>query len=206
MSDLDQAKDCVAVVEDDAAVRKALSLMLETVGMEVHSYASAQEYLDDADGRNRCVCLILDVRMPGMSGMELQKRLHLQGRAPAIVFITGHADVAMAVEAMRYGAVDLLQKPFKEQQLLDSVQKALVLEQGRRDARRESDVVTARLACLTPREREVLARMLRGLRTKEIANELGLATKTAEEHRAHVMKKMHATSVAKLVSMCASSA
>lgn len=202
MRDMLAAKDCVGVVEDDAAVRQALCLMLGGLGMEVHAYASAREYLDDPHGRDSCACLVLDVRLPGVSGIELQKQLQQQPRVPAIVFITGHADVPMAVEAMRNGAVDFLQKPFKEQQLLDSVQKALTLERCSREARDKREIAAARLACLTPREREVLAGILRGLRTKEVAAELRLATKTAEEHRANIMRKLHASTIVELVSMC----
>jgi len=196
------ANDCVGVVEDDAAVREALCLMLRALNIEVYGYASSREYLDDPHGRRRCTCLVLDVRLPGVSGIELQKQLLKQGHGPAIVFITGHGDVPMAVDAMRNGAVDFLQKPFKEQQLLDSVQKALATYQSLREARDKSETVTARLACLTAREQEVLAGLLRGLRTKEIAAELGIATRTAEEHRAKVMRKMHASTIAELVSTC----
>jgi FixJ family two-component response regulator len=203
MNEMQITKGCVGVVEDDAAVRKSVCLMLESLGMEVHAYATAHEYLNDSHGRSNCACLILDVRLPGLSGMELQKQLLSQARTPGIVFITGHGDVPMAVEAMRNGAVDFLQKPFKEQQLLDSVHKALKLERRFRDARDKSDVTAARLACLTPREREVLKGIQRGLRTKEVAAELGLATKTAEEHRANLMRKMHASTIAELISMCA---
>lgn len=202
MREMRVAKDFVGVVEDDVAVREALCLMLGALDMEVHAYASAREYLDDLHGQSCCACLVLDVRLPGFSGIELQRQLLKQRRVPAIVFISGHADVPMVVEAMRNGAVDFLQKPFKEQQLLDSVQKALTLKRCSREARDKSEIVAARLACLTPREQQVLAGILRGLRTKEVATELGIATKTAEEHRANVMHKMHASTIAELVSMC----
>lgn len=202
---LNTGKDCVGVIDDDAAVRKGLCLMLEELNIEVHAYASAGEYLADEYGREVCTCLVLDVRLPGMSGFELQKQLQKQRRIPAIVFITGHGDIPMAVEAMRSGAVDFLQKPFKEQQLLDSVQKALTLGRRLRKARETSESVAARTACLTPRENEVLARLLKGLRTKDIATELGRATKTIEEHRANIMHKMHASTITELASMCNSS-
>jgi len=198
-------KDCVGVIDDDAAVRKGLCLMLEALDLEVHAYASAADYLADPYGRSCCTCLVLDVRLPGTSGFELQKRLLKQGRVPAIVFITGHGDIPMAVEAMRNGAVDFLQKPFVEQQLLDSVQKALILARCTREMREERESVTARSACLTPKEREVLAKLLQGLRTKEIATELRRSPKTIEEHRANIMRKMHASTIADLVSMCHSS-
>jgi len=199
MKNMSATKDCVGVVEDDDAVREALCLMLRSLDIEVFAYASAREYLDDSQGRSRCTCLVLDVRLPGISGMELHKQLVLQKQAPAVVFITGHGDIPMAVEAMRNGAVDFLQKPFREQRLLDSVQKALAVERCSVQARDKSEIETARLACLTPRENEVLVGLRRGLRTKEIASELGIATKTAEGHRARVMRKMHASTIAELV-------
>lgn len=197
-------KDCVGVVEDDAAVREALRLMLGALNMEVHAYASADEFLDDADVRSRCACLVLDVRLPGISGIELHNQLLTQKRVPAIVFITGHGDIPMAVEAMRNGAVDFLQKPFREQQLLESVQKALALERHAREVRSKCETAVARLACLTPREHEVLEKVLMGLRSKEVAAKMGLATKTVEQHRANIMHKMHAATLAELISMCSS--
>ena len=195
-------KDCVGIIDDDAAIREGLCLMLEALGIEVHPYASANEYLDDSYGRSRCTCLVLDVRMPGLSGIQLQRKLLKLKRAPAIVFITGYGDIPMAVEAMRNGAVDFLQKPFKEQQLLDSVQRALSLERHSRKARGVSESVVARLACLTPREKAVLKLLQSGLRTKEVAIELGISPRTAEEHRTNLMKKMHATTISELLSMC----
>lgn len=195
-------RSCVGVLEDDAAVREGLCLTLESMHMDVYGYASADEYFADAQGRNNCICLVLDIRLPGMSGLELQRQLLKQGPVPTIVFVTGVGDVSMAVEAMRNGAVDFLQKPFKEQQLLDSVHKALALARQLRKQRNVSEAVMARLACLTPKEREVLVKLIHGLRSKEIAAELGRATKTIEEHRAHIMRKMHASTIAELVSMC----
>jgi len=197
-------KDCVGVIDDDAAVRKALCLMLDAMNLQVYAYASADEYLADANGRNCCSCLVLDVRLPGMSGLELQKQLLKHARVPAIVFISGHGDIPMAVDAMRNGAVDFLQKPFKEQQLLDCVHKALSQARALRAVREKNEGVAARTACLSPRELAVLGKLLQGLRTKEIASELGRATKTVEEHRANIMRKMHASTIADLVNMCQS--
>lgn len=202
MNDVPAAKDCVGVVEDDAAVRNALRLMLLEMGIEVCAFTSAQDYLDDQQAPHRCGCLVVDVRLPGISGMELHQQLLKLNPAPAVIFITGHGDIQMAVEAMRNGAVDFLQKPFREQQLLDSVQKALNLARCAREIRSKSEVVTARLACLTPKEQSVLDCLLSGMRTKEIALELGVATKTAEAHRANIMRKMHASSINDLVLMC----
>lgn len=195
------SKDCVGVVEDNAIVRQVVCVMLESLGIEVHAFASALDYLNDPHARECCKCLVLDVRLPGISGMELQKILLKQVPVPAIVFISGHGDIPMVVEAMRNGAVDFLQKPFNEQQLLDSVQKALNLERGARKTLAQTEVVAARLDCLTPREQDVLARLMRGLRTKAIASELGISPKTVEEHRANLMHKMHAGNIVELVSM-----
>ena len=202
MMDMALTKDCVGVIEDDAVVRRAICLMLEALNIEVHAFASAREYLNDKCALEYCKCLVLDVRLPDISGMELQRQLREQGRLPAIVFISGHGDIPMAVEAMRNGAVNFLQKPFKEQQLLESVQQGLHLEREGSAVRAQADVVAARLAGLTKREQEVLASLLRGLRSKEIAFELGIATKTVEEHRANLMRKMNAASIAELVAMC----
>lgn len=192
----------MGIVEDDAVVRKTICLMLEALGMDAHAFGSAQEYLDDPHARDLCTCLILDVRLPGISGLELQKLVLKQRRVPAIVFITGHAEVPLVVEAMRNGAVDFLQKPFKEQQLLDSVQCALALGQQAREEIIEGEAIAARLACLTPREKEVLACLLRSLRSKDIAVELGLTARTVEDYRAKVMKKMHAKTLSDLTRMC----
>lgn len=192
-------KDCVGVVDDDAVVRQALCLMLAGIGLEIHNYASAQEYLDDPVGRQCCKALVLDVRMPGISGMELQRKLAAQETRPAVVLVTGHGDVPMAVEAMRLGAVDFLQKPFNEQQLLDSVQKALAVSRLEHEKYIQNETARARLACLTPREVQVLKGLRRGLKTREIAAEMGITTKTAEEHRANLMRKMHASTIAEII-------
>lgn len=177
-------------------------MMLEGLGIEVHAYSSARDYLNDPVGRACCVCLVLDVRLPDISGLELQRQLMSQPHAPAIVFVTGHGDVPMAVDAMRNGAMDFLQKPFKEQQLVDSVHRALERERSSRMTQERKKLTSDRLARLTPRETQVLAELLRGLRSKEISGELGLATRTIEEHRANVMRKMQAATIAELVSMC----
>jgi FixJ family two-component response regulator len=202
MRDVPELKDCVGIIDDDAGVRRVLVRMLASLNIDVREYASPREYLTDASGREACLCLVLDVRLPGMSGLDLHKLLVLDGNAPSVVFISGYADVPMAVEAMQHGAVDFLTKPVKEQQLLDVVQRALGVERLRA-ADKEGTIQTAkRRSSLTPREHDVLSALLRGLRTKEIAGELGIATKTAEEHRSHVMHKMGANSIADLVRMC----
>ena len=195
-------RDCVGVIDDDDAVRGAIRRLLSALRIHVHAYASAREYLDDAQGRECCACLVLDVRMPGMSGLELQKQLRAEKRMPAIVFVSGHADVGTAVEAMRNGAVDFLEKPFSERQLLDSVQRALAQERRTHLVDDRIDVVSARMARLTPRENEVLSFMRSGMRTKGIATHLGIAARTVEEHRAHVMQKMEAGTIGELIGIC----
>ena len=201
MSDNHHRRDGVGIIDDDADVREAVSTMLVQLGSTVFAYPAAREYLEDPRGRSCCACLILDVRLPGISGLQLQRQLRMHSRTPAIIFISGCADTASVVEAMRNGAVDFLEKPFGEQRLLDSVQVALALEQKDRHAENESDRLAEARARLTPREHEVLARVLVGMRAKEIASELGIATKTAEEHRSRVMRKLQTPTVAKLVSM-----
>lgn len=192
------AHDIVAVVDDDPAVREALCLMLGSLSIAVQSYANAQEFLDDPDSRE-CACLVLDVRMPGISGIDLHRRLIETGWHIPVIFITGHGEVPMAVEAMRQGAVDFLQKPVKEQQLLDTVQRTLESSKEGRQLRRAMDVVTARLACLTPREREVLELLVKGQRSKDIAVALGVSLKTIEEYRGNILRKMHVASTAELL-------
>ena len=205
MKNVVASKDCVGVVEDDAVVRKAICLMLEALNIEVRAFASARDYLNDKHALESCKCMVLDVRLPDISGMELHKQLRELGWFPAIIFISGHGDIPMAVEAMHNCAVNFLQKPFREQQLLDSVQKALHLEREGRALRVQTEGVAARLASLTKREQEVLTKLLHGLRSKEVAFELGIATKTVEEHRANLMHKMHASTIADLVAMCSPS-
>lgn len=191
-------QNIIAVVDDDQAVREALCLMLGSLSLCVQSYANAREFLDDPRSRE-CSCLVLDVRMPGISGIDLQRRLIETGWHIPIIFITGHGDVPMAVEAMRQGAVDFLQKPVKEQQLLDSVQRTLEGSNERRRQRRAMDVITARVACLTPREREVLQLLVKGQRSKDIAAALRVGLKTVEEYRSNILRKMHVASTAELL-------
>jgi FixJ family two-component response regulator len=198
----EQVADCVGIIDDDRDVREYIGRMLGKVGLDVRLFGSAPEFIADVEARRRCACLVVDVRLPGISGVELQKQLLLQPPAPAIVFITGYADVPMVVDAMRRGAVNFLEKPFREQELVDSVQRALLAGRAARAEHEQQRVRTERRALLTPREESVLLCMLRGLRAREIATELGMATKTAEGHRARVMHKMEAASIAQLVAIC----
>jgi FixJ family two-component response regulator len=190
----------VFIVDDDAGVRSSIRLLLRSVGIAATPVASAQEFLAAFDP-DQPGCLVLDIRMPQMSGMELQQRLNLRGAILPVIFITGHGDVPMAVEAMQHGAFDFLQKPFRDQDLIDRIQKALARDRENRAALQQHDAIRARLESLTPREREVLELMVQGRQNKVMAGDLGLSQRTVEIHRAHVMEKMGATSVAQLVRM-----
>lgn len=201
MRDIHDERVAVGIIDDDADVRSTLARMLVHLGVEVYTYPSARAYLDDPCGRGACAVLIVDVRLPGISGIELQRQVRAQRRPPALVFVSGYTDTGTVVEAIRNGAVDFLQKPFNEQQLLDSVQVALMRERESRQAEKAREHVAERRARLTPREQDVLAKVLLGLRAKEIAHALGIATKTVEEHRSNIMHKMQTSSVVELVSM-----
>ena len=190
----------VFVVDDDDAVRTSLRLLLKSVGLPVETFASAQEFLDGFDAE-RAGCLVLDIRMPGMSGLELQQRLNEIHAIVPIVFITGHGDVPMAVEAMQHGAVDLIQKPFRDQDLIDRINQALEKDRDNRAGLRERDAIRRRMQQLTPREREVLDLVTQGKANKVIAGDLNVSQRTVEIHRARVMEKMGASSLAHLVRM-----
>ena len=190
----------VFVVDDDDAVRKSLRLLLKSASLSTTAFASAQEFLAgwtaDQPG-----CLVLDVRMPGMSGLELQEELNRRGAIIPVIFISGHADVPMAVEAIQHGAFDFLQKPFSDQDLIDRIQRALAADAGNRQALSQLDELRKRYASLTPREQEVLVLVTDGRANKVMAGDLGLSQRTIEIHRARVMEKMGARSVAQLVRM-----
>jgi len=192
--------ETVIVVDDDEAVRSSLRLLMKSVGLAVETYGSAADFLS---AYNSAVpgCLVLDVRMPGMSGLELQEQLNLKGAIIPVIFVTGHGDVPMAVEAMQHGAFDFLQKPFRDQDLLDRIQRALATDRENRAQLTQKDQIRARLESLTPREREVLQLMTRGRPNKLMAADLGLSQRTIEIHRARVMEKMQAASLAQLVRM-----
>ena len=188
------------VVDDDTGVRNAMRLLLKSVGLESALYASAQEFLA-AYQPSQPGCLVLDIRMPGMSGLELQEQLNLRGAVIPVIFMTGHGDIPMAVEAMQHGAFDFLQKPFRDQDLLDRIQRAIAKDAELRKSLGEHERIRAHLDSLTPREREVLDLMTKGKQNKAIAQDLGVSPRTIEIHRARVMEKMGAQSVAELVHM-----
>lgn len=188
----------VYIVDDDEAVRDAIGMLLETVDIPHTSYADAQSFLEELDPA-RVNCLVLDIRMPGMSGLELQEKLLAMQADIPIVFITGHGDIPMAVEAMRRGAVDFLRKPFRDQELLDRIQEALSRDAENRDAAADLETFRARVAELTPREQEVFQRVASGQANKVIAIELGISERTVEIHRSNVMQKTGSRSLADLV-------
>jgi len=188
----------VFVVDDDEAMRSSLKWLIESVGMQVHTYESAQAFLD-AYYPGRAGCLLLDVRMPGMSGLELQAYLVRREIRLPVIIITGHGDVSMAVKAMKAGAVDFIEKPFDDEALLGSIRNALQYDEKQRALRAQRADIAARLAELTPREHEVMNMVTDGKSNKEIAAALGVSAKTVEVHRARVMDKMRADSLAELV-------
>ncbi len=190
----------IFIVDDDLQVREAVALLMESVGLPAETFGSADEFLQQFDPE-RPGCLILDVRMPGMSGLELQARLAAEEIHPPIVIITGHGDVPMAVRAVQAGAVDFIEKPFNDQALLDSVHKALELDARRRGQARELADIRRRLDRLTPRERQVMDLVVAGLRNKVIAAELGVSQSTVEAHRARVMEKAGARTLSDLMRM-----
>jgi len=188
----------VHIVDDDPSIQRSLRRLLESVGLNSECYSSAQDFIErrnaDAPG-----CLLLDVRMPGLSGLELQDHLRSKACMLPIIFLTGCGDVPMTARAMKAGAVDFLQKPFNEQELLEAIERALARNCQMRQEQAERRKVQMRLRLLTPREQEVLERVVAGKTNKEIAAEFGITEKTIKVHRARVMEKMQADSLAQLV-------
>jgi FixJ family two-component response regulator len=192
------AEALVFVVDDDALLRASLQDLLESVGLRVAACASAQEFLRRARPEVLS-CLVLDVRLPGLSGLDLQKQMAEGDRDMPIIFITGHGDIPMTVQAMKAGAVEFLTKPFRDQDLLDAVHQALARARHARAQRAEMTALRRRFDTLTPRQRDVLARMVAGLLNKQIAGELGTSEATVKTHRKQVMAKMRAESLADLI-------
>ena len=190
----------VYIVDDDQAIRHAMELLMRSVGLDYEIFHSGDNFL--ASYNSSCAgCLVLDIRMPGLGGLELQDKLLEMGSTLPIIFITGHGDVPMAVEAMQKGAVDFIQKPFRDQELLDRIGEALKTDRERRSEREKKAEVLERVGKLTNREREVLDLVVTGKPNKVIAYELGVSQRTVEIHRARVMEKMQARSLADLVKM-----
>jgi RNA polymerase sigma factor (sigma-70 family) len=190
----------VFVVDDDHAIRSSLKWLIESVGLAVETYATADEFMSSYYP-GRAGCLLLDVRMPGMSGLELQEHFAKNEVNIPIIIITGHGDVPMAVRAMKSGAIDFIEKPFNDELLLESIRNALALDLKQREVQSQRAQIATRLDHLTPREHEVMAMVTEGRSNKEIAINMGVSSKTVEAHRARVMEKMQAGSLAELVRM-----
>jgi FixJ family two-component response regulator len=197
---MSQEHAAVFIVDDDISVREALKNLFRSVGLKAETFATAQEFLSaqrpDAPG-----CLVLDVRLPGLSGLDLQRTLSEGGIELPIVFITAHGDIPMSVRAMKLGAVEFLTKPFRDQDLLDAVQQAIQHDREARTQRAETSELRCRYDLLSPREQEVMGFVVRGLLNKQIAGELGASEATVKLHRGHLMQKMQADSLADLIRM-----
>jgi len=193
----------VFLVDDDSSVRRALTRLIKSAGYDVQAFASAREFLDHRRVTDQIVaCLVLDVRMPGLSGLDLQHELQATNTSLPIIFVSGHGDIPMSVKAMKDGAVDFLPKPVKDTVLLKSIDQALARAELEKGERQDLDNLQRRLNTLTPREKEVMKLVVKGLLNKQIAFELGTVEKTVKVHRAHVMDKMEVQSLADLVRVC----
>ena len=190
----------VFVIDDDPSVRTSLKFLISTIGLQIESFDSAEAFLRGklSDGPS---CLVLDVRLRGMSGLDFQRELATRNIRTPIVFITGHGDIPMSVRAMKAGAVEFLAKPFRDQDLLDAIRIALERDRARRDQEKDATELQQRFASLTPREREVVSMVVSGMLNKQIAGQLGTAENTVKVHRSRAMEKMHAQSLADLVRM-----
>jgi len=195
---VEESRPLVFVVDDDAPVRQSLGRLLHSEGYDTLSYASAQEFLERDPYDGPC-CLVLDVRMPGLTGIELQEALKSDHPDLPVIFITGHGDVPMSVKAMKDGASDFLQKPFEDEDLLKAIQTAITLHESRKSQREEISIIEHRIARLTRREYQVFTLVVTGLLNKQIAGILGVTEKTIKVHRGRLMKKMEVVSLAELV-------
>lgn len=194
------SKPIVYAVEDDDALRSLIKALSQSIDVTCREFPSAVKFLEHYDPRQPG-CIVLDLFMPGMSGLELQDELNRRGAVIPVIFITGHGDVASAVAAVRHGAFNYLQKPFRNSELIANIREALEHDRRNRDMLAQQDAIRDRIALLTRREREVLELIVRGLASKVMAHEMGLSTRTVELHRSRVMDKMGASSIAQLVRM-----
>ena len=197
---MNEIQQTVYVVEDDEAVRDSLELLLKSARKVVKTYQTANAFLAEYSDR-MAGCIVLDIRMPGMDGMELQKRLNERHSILPIIFVTGHGDVPLAVDAMKEGAVDFIQKPYREEALLEKIESALDQDREQRKTLGEKQEILRRINTLTPRESEIMDRMIAGQANKVIAIELEISQRTVEIHRSRVMHKMGTHSLAHLVRM-----
>jgi FixJ family two-component response regulator len=197
---MSEPQSIVFVIDDDAAIRRALASLIRSVGLQVELFASAQEFLQ-AKRPKLPSCLILDIRLPGVSGLDFQRKLAEDNNPIPIIFITGHGDIPMSVRAMKAGAVEFLPKPFRDQDLLDAIHLGLERDRKRRQQAAELEVLRERFEWLTPRERQVLPLVVSGLPNKQIAAEIGTSETTAKVHRGQLMRKMGAESLPELVRM-----
>jgi FixJ family two-component response regulator len=191
----------VFVVDDDPSIRESLSLLLSSAGYGVKPFASAKEFIESERGTPGSACLVLDVKMPGLSGLDLQKELKSRNYLLPIIFITGHGDIPMSVQAMKKGAVDFLPKPFDDGDLLDAVKEALLRDSQTRADLNEQKHILQRMDALTTREHEVLTYLITGMLNKQIAFELNISERTVKAHRKQVLNKMGVDSIAELVRM-----
>ena len=191
-------RQTVFIIDDDAAVRDSIQELVESVGLRAQCYASGQVFLDDFQPQ-RAGCLVLDVRMAGMSGLQLQQKLNELGAETPVIIITGHGDVPMAVRALQAGAADFIQKPYRDQLLLDSINKALAADAATRRAAVGTDELDQQLASLTKREQEVLDKLLEGGSSKHVASDLGISPRTVEAHRQNLMRKLKVGSIKELI-------
>lgn len=196
----DTAPPCIAIVDDDEALRDSLAWLLDSVGIASRPFADGEAFLAaDPAGFDT---VLLDVRMPGLSGLQVQQRLAERENTPPVIFMTGHGDVPMAVAALKAGARDFLEKPFNHQQLIDTVQQALLAHQHARQALSRLEALRERYAALRPKERQILVHVARGLTSREVADHLGISPKTVEVYRLRAMKALGAANLAELVRLC----
>jgi FixJ family two-component response regulator len=192
-----EANSTVLVVDDDSALRESLGLLLESVGLNAQLFASISEFLK-SEAPDGPTCLVLDVRLPGQSGLDLQRELAAANREIPIIFITGHGDIPMTVQAMKGGAIEFLTKPFRDQDLLDAIQLGLSRDRARRENEKDLIALRERFGSLSPREREIMIEVARGRLSKQIGGDIGIAEATVKVHRSRAMRKMKARSLPEL--------